>query len=158
METGARVGGLLKYCFMNECLKIYRAAHRFYGGGRVKKSIGAFLRHCNQLFFSCHIGSGARIGDNCIFQHNGVGVVISDHAVIGNNCIIYQNVTVGVLEDGCTSAPVIHDGVVIGAGAILLGGITIGKNAKIGAGAVVIKDVPAYSTAVGVPARIINHG
>ena len=142
---------------MNECLKIHRASYRLSMGGRVRKALGAILRHLNQLLFSCHIGSRAQIGEGCIFQHNGVGVVISDYAIIGDNCIIYQNVTVGVLEDGSVSAPVINDGVVIGAGAILLGGITIGKDAKIGAGAVVIKDVPTGATAVGVPARIVGH-
>lgn len=142
---------------MNECLKLHRVAQHLYAGGRIRKGFGAILRHLNQFMFSCHIGSGAQIGEGCVFQHNGVGVVISDHAVIGDNCIIYQNVTIGVLEDGSVCAPVINDGVVIGAGAILLGGITIGKDAKVGAGAVVIHDVPAGATAVGVPARIVGR-
>ena len=145
------------YFPMNECLKIHRVAYRLERGGRICKFFSSLFRHINQLLFSCHIGSGALIGEGCIFQHNGVGVVVSDHAVIGDNCIIYQNVTIGVLKDGFVSAPVIHDGVEIGAGAILLGGITIGKNAKIGAGAVVINDVPDEATAVGVPAHIIIH-
>lgn len=142
---------------MNECLKIHRAANRLCAGGRIRKGFGAILRHLNQLLFSCHIGSRAQIGEGCVFQHNGVGVVISDHAIIGDNCMIYQNVTVGVLEDGSISAPVIKDGVVIGAGAILLGGITVGEGAKVGAGAVVLSDVPAGATAVGVPAHIVGR-
>lgn len=141
---------------VNECLKIHRVSQTCSKKSFLRPLSG-FFRHLNQLIFACHIGTYAKIGKGCTFQHNGVGVVISDHASLGNDCVIYQNVTVGVLEDGCTSAPTIHDGVVIGAGAIILGGVTIGENAKIGAGAVVIGDVPAGSTAVGVPARVINH-
>ena len=117
--------------------------------------MGSFLRHVNQALFACHIGTGAKIGKDCLFQHNGVGVVISDHAVIGDRCMIYQHVTIGVVEDGSHDAPTIEDDVIIGAGAILLGGITIHSGARIGAGAVVLCDVPPKSTAVGVPARII---
>ena len=70
--------------------------------------------------------------------------------------MIFQNVTIGVKEDGRTEAPVIGDGVVIGAGAILLGDITIGDGAKIGAGAVVLSDVDPGQTVVGVPAKPVG--
>lgn len=124
---------------------------------RLLRPFSGLFRHMGQLLFACHIGTRASIGENCIFQHNGLGVVISDYAVIGRNCMIYQHVTIGVLKDGDTAAPIIEDGVVIGAGAVLLGGITIHQDAKVGAGAVVLHDVPKGMTAVGVPARVVER-
>ena len=124
---------------------------------RLLRPFSGLFRHMGQLLFASHIGTRASIGENCIFQHNGLGVVISDYAVIGRNCMIYQHVTIGVLKDGDTAAPIIEDGVVIGAGAVLLGGITIHQDAKVGAGAVVLHDVPKGMTAVGVPARVVER-
>lgn len=138
---------------MNECLKIYRGSNACINGPKILKPVGALLRHLDQFLFACHIGSRARIGDGCIFQHNGLGVVISDYATLGERCVVYQHVTIGVLEDGSTEAPEVGRDVVIGAGATLLGPIKIGDGAKIGAGAVVLNDVPARATAVGVPAK-----
>lgn len=139
---------------MNECLRIHRLAHACVMGPAIARPLGALLRHVNQLLFSCHIGSHAQIGRNCLFQHNGLGVVISEKAVIGDDVEIYQHVTIGSLRGG---VPIIEDGVSIGANAVVLGAITVHRGAKIGAGAVVIDDVPEMATAVGVPARII-HG
>lgn len=143
---------------MNECLKLYRASHACAEGPKALRPIGAALRHLGQFLFACHIGSHAKIGEGCVFQHNGLGVVISEHATVGERCMVYQHVTVGALEDGSKEAPAIGSDVVIGAGATLLGPIKIGDGAKIGAGAVVLKDVPAGATAVGVPAKIIGAG
>ena len=143
---------------MNQCIKLYRISHRLREGNPVAKSLSGLFRHLNQLLFACHIGSGAQIGDNCVIQHNGVGVVISDYATIGDNCMIFHNVTLGVLHDGDTSAPVLEDDVTIGAGAIVLGGVQIGKGATVGAGAVVLKDVAPGDTVVGVPAYSIKQG
>lgn len=141
---------------MNECLKIYKAAHACVNGPKALRPIGAILRHLDQLLFVCHIGSHAQIGQGCVFQHNGLGVVISEHAVLGNRCMVYQHVTVGALEDGSEEVPTIGDDVVIGAGATLLGPIHVGDGAKVGAGAVVLRDVPSGATAVGVPAKILG--
>ena len=141
---------------MNECLKIYKAAHACVNGPRALRPIGAILRHLDQLLFACHIGSHAQIGEGCVFQHNGLGVVISEHAVLGNRCMVYQHVTVGALEDGSEEVPTIGDDVVIVAGATLLGPIHVGDGAKVGAGAVVLRDVPSGATAVGVPAKILG--
>ena len=141
---------------MNECIKIYKAAHACVNGPKFFRPIGAILRHLDQFLFACHIGSRARIGAGCIFQHNGLGVVISEHAVIGERCVIYQHVTIGALEDASDEVPSIGNDVVIGAGATLLGPIEVGDGAKIGAGAVVLQDVPAGATAVGVPAKILG--
>lgn len=141
---------------MNECLKLYKASHACVEGPKALRPIGAVLRHLGQFLFACHIGSGAEIGEGCVFQHNGLGVVISEHAILGERCMVYQHVTIGALQDGSKEVPVIGNDVVIGAGATLLGPIKIGDGAKIGAGAVVLKDVPEGVTAVGVPAKILR--
>lgn len=137
---------------MNECFKLYKAAHACTKGPKFVRPLAGVFRHLSQLLFACHIGSHAEIGEGCLFQHNGVGCVISEKAVIGNNCMLYQHVTVGALEGG---APIIEDDVLIGANAVLLGNITVHKGAKIGAGAVVLCDVPEDSTAIGVPAKVL---
>ena len=137
---------------MNECFKLYKAAHACTKGPKFVRPLAGVFRHLSQFLFACHIGSQAEIGDGCLFQHNGVGCVISEKAVIGKNCEFYQHVTVGTLRGG---VPIIEDDVSIGANAVLLGNIVIHKGAKIGAGAVVLCDVPESATAVGVPARII---
>lgn len=115
----------------------------------------ARLRH---LFWSVFTGSDidpqARIGTGVKLPHPN-GVVIHGKAVIGDHCMIMQQVTVGQLEEDF--APVIGAGAYIGAGAKVLGKIVIGDRARIGANAVVLCDVPADGTAVGIPARIVEH-
>lgn len=137
---------------MNECLKLYRAANACAKGPKAIHPLACVFRHLSQLLFACHIGSHAEMGDGCLFQHNGVGCVISDNAVIGRRVEIYQHVTVGALRGG---VPIIEDDVSIGANAVLLGDIVAHKGAKIGAGAVVLCDVPEGATAVGVPAKVL---
>jgi serine O-acetyltransferase len=95
---------------------------------------------------------GTRIGGGLMIPHPN-GIVIHPDSVIGPNCLIFQQVTLGSGEDG---APRIGGHVDIGAGAKILGGLTIGDHAKVGANAVVLTDVPAYATAVGVPSRNIH--
>jgi serine O-acetyltransferase len=114
----------------------------------------AVLRH---RFWSVVTGAdiplNSHIGAGLLLPHPN-GIVIHDLAVIGANCLIFQQVTIGTASGpGC---PVIGDHVDIGAGAKILGGVKIGAYAKIGANAVVISDVPAYATAVGIPARIVR--
>jgi len=103
------------------------------------------------------IHPGAKIGKNLFIDH-GMGVVIGETAEVGDNVLIYHGVTLGGTgHDGDAKRhPTVGNNVVIGTGAKLLGPITIGDNAKIGANAVVLKDVPKNKTAVGIPARIIN--
>lgn len=142
---------------MNECLKLHRISYRLATGGYLSRAFSAFVRHVNQAVFSCHIGSGAIIGEHCILQHNGLGVVISEHASIGDSCMIYQHVTLGAIQDGSSDAPVLESNVIVGAGATILGKVHVYSGAKIGAGAVVLEDVPAGATAIGVPARILTR-
>ena len=106
------------------------------------------------------ISAKAQIGQHTVFHHRGIGCVVHDNAVIGNNCHIFQNVTIGSkwpngICDG--TSPIIGDNVMIGAGAVIIGDITIGDNVSIGANAVVLMDIPDDSIAVGVPARIIER-
>lgn len=103
------------------------------------------------------INPGASIGENLFIDH-GMGVVIGETAEIGDNVLMYHGVTLGGVGGDRNSKrhPTVEDDVIIGAGAKILGPITIGKGAKIGANAVVLKSVPPYATAVGIPARIIE--
>ena len=104
------------------------------------------------------IHPGARIGERLFIDH-GAGVVIGETAIIGDDCLFYHGVTLGGQGDvsGNRRHPQVGSRVTIGAGAIILGPITIGDDALIGAGAVVVTDVPAGRTAVGVPARILPN-
>jgi serine O-acetyltransferase len=106
-----------------------------------------------RFVFGAVIPFETKIGKNVHLGYNGLGIVIHGRCVIGNNVVISQHVSLGGRGD--EGVPEIGDNVLIGAGAIILGGIKIGNNAKIGANAVVLIDVPAGATAVGVPARLL---
>jgi serine O-acetyltransferase len=103
------------------------------------------------------IHPGAQIGE-CVFFDHGMGIVIGETAEIGEGCTIYHGVTLGgtSLYKGAKRHPTLGRNVVIGAGAKVLGGFTVGDGAKVGSNAVVTKPVPAGATAVGNPARIIQ--
>ena len=103
------------------------------------------------------IHPGAEIGENLFIDH-GMGVVIGETAKVGNNVTIFHGVTLGGIggEANEKRHPTVEDDVIIGAGAKILGPITIGKGAKIGANAVVLKDVPPYSTVVGIPGKVVK--
>jgi len=117
--------------------------------------IPRLISQISRMLTLIEIHPGAKFGKRCFIDH-GVGVVIGETSVIGNDVTIYQGVTLGGTgaEKG-RRHPTIGNGVVIGAEAIILGNIHIGDNARIGAGAVVTKSVPANSTVVGNPARIV---
>ena len=92
-----------------------------------------------------------------MFIDHGEGVVIGETAEVGNNVVLYQGVTLGGTgKDRGKRHPTIEDGVMISAGAKVLGPFTVGKNAKIGAGSIVLKPVPANATVVGVPGRVVK--
>ena len=104
------------------------------------------------------IHPGATIGHRFFIDH-GMGVVIGETSIIGDDCTLYHGVTLGgTTWDKGKRHPTLGDGVVIGAGAKVLGPVTIGANAKIGSNAVVVRDVPNGATAIGVPARIAEAG
>ena len=98
----------------------------------------------------------ADIGGGCIIAH-GIGLVIGGRTVIGEDCTLLHGVTLGEARFDELDCPRVGDLVTIGAGAIVLGGITIGDEAMIGAGAVVLSDIPAGSVAAGVPARVVSR-
>lgn len=131
----------------------YRFSHMLWRWGW--KLIARLISQFARWWTLIEIHPGAAIGNRLFIDH-GAGVVIGETAVIGDDCTIYHGVTLG--GQGSTvdgrRHPRVGNGVVIGAGAIILGPISIGDNARIGAGAVVISDVPRGRTAVGVPARL----
>ncbi|MCV2216161.1 serine O-acetyltransferase [Thauera sp. Sel9] len=119
--------------------------------------LGRFLSHISRFLTGIEIHPGAIIGRRVFIDH-GMGVVIGETAEIGDDCTIYQAVTLGgtSLYRGTKRHPTLGKGVVVGAGAKVLGGFTVGDGAKIGSNAVVVKPVPAGATAVGNPARIVD--
>ena len=133
----------------------YRIANAIYKKGF--KRFARFIMAINQFITNMDIHPGATIGENVFIDH-GIGVVIGETTIIGNNVTIYQGVTLGgVSLNPGKRHPTIEDDVTIGAGAKILGNITIGKGSKIGANSVVVKDVPPYSTVVGIPGKVIKR-
>ena len=119
--------------------------------------LGRLISHISRFLTGIEIHPGAVIGRRVFIDH-GMGVVIGETAEIGDDCTIYQAVTLGgtSLYRGTKRHPTLGRGVVVGAGAKVLGGFTVGDGAKIGSNAVVVKPVPAGATAVGNPARVID--
>ena len=108
------------------------------------------------MFTGIEIHPGATIGHGFFIDH-GTGVVIGETTEIGDNCTIYQGVTLGGTgKDIGKRHPTLQDNVMVGAGAKVLGPVIIGNNAKIAAGAVVLRDIPENSTAVGIPAKVVR--
>ena len=136
-------------------LVLHRLAHWFWSRGL--RWLGRFISQLSRWFTGIEIHPGAKIG-NGVFIDHGMGVVIGETAEVGDGCTIYQGVSLGgtSLYKGTKRHPTLGRNVVVSAGAKVLGGFTVGDNAKIGANAVVIKPVPEGATAVGIPARIIQ--
>jgi serine O-acetyltransferase len=134
---------------------LHRLAHGCWNIGL--KWLGRFISHISRWFTGIEIHPAAKIGDRVFFDH-AMGVVVGETAEIGDGCTIYQGVTLGgtSLYKGEKRHPTLGKDVVIGAGAKVLGGFTVGDGAKVGSNAVVTKPVPAGATAVGNPARIIQ--
>ncbi|NHJ47058.1 MAG: serine O-acetyltransferase [Asgard group archaeon] len=134
---------------------IYRVAHFFFKIGL--PFVPRYLSNLAAQTTGIDIHPGARIGSDFFIDH-GKGVVIGETVEIGDNVTIYQGVTLGgVSLERKKRHPTIGNNVVIGAGAKILGPITIGDNSKIGANSVVINDVPPNSIVVGVPGRIVKR-
>jgi serine O-acetyltransferase len=113
------------------------------------------LSHCGRFFTGVEIHPGARIADGLFIDH-GMGIVIGETAEIGENCHIFQGVTLGGTSTKREKRhPTLKANVSVGAGAKLIGAITVGENASIGAGSVVVTNVPANATVVGVPGHIV---
>jgi serine O-acetyltransferase len=121
--------------------------------------LGRFTSQLGRWLTGIEIHPGAKIG-RCVFIDHGMGVVIGETAEVGNGCTIYQGVTLGgtSLYRGTKRHPTLGEGVVVGAGAKVLGGFKVGDGARIGSNAVVVKEVPAGATVVGIPGRIVEEG
>ena len=136
-------------------LMIYRVAHwcylhRLFFAARFLSQLGKWLT-------GIEIHPGATIGRGILIDH-GSGIVIGETAVVGDNCTLYQGVTLGGTgKDTGKRHPTLEDGVLVGAGAKLLGPFTVGAGAKVAANAVVLGPIPAGCTAVGIPARVVRR-
>lgn len=131
----------------------HRIAHALYNAGIpfFPRAISEWSRFLTGI----EIHPGAKIGKNLIIDH-GMGVVIGETAEIGDDCLIYHGVTLGGVDlNPVKRHPTLKNGVVVGAGAKILGNITIGECSRVGANSVVIKDVPPHSTVTGIPAKIV---
>lgn len=137
-------------------LILHRLAHFLWS---IKlKLIARIFSHLARILTGIEIHPGAQIGRRFFIDH-GMGVVIGETAIIGDDCTLYHGVTLG----GTTwkkgkRHPTLKNNVIIGAGAKVLGPITLGNNSKVGSNAVVVTDIPNDSTAVGIPAKIIESG
>ncbi|MCA9405375.1 MAG: serine acetyltransferase [Candidatus Omnitrophica bacterium] len=118
--------------------------------------IGWFLLDVNKFLNGCVIGRGVEFDEGLVFMHP-VGVVINGGVKGGKNIVIESGVVIGAAKNGLpVQVPVLGNDVFIGSGAKILGGITVGNNVKIGANAVVVKNVPDNATVVGIPGRVVQ--
>jgi serine O-acetyltransferase len=154
-DPAARSGWEVLTCYPGlHAIALHRVAHACWTSGL--KWLGRFVSHVSRMLTGIEIHPGARIGRRVFIDH-GFGVVVGETAEIGDDCTIYQGVTLGgtSLSKGAKRHPTLARGVIVGAGAKILGGFTVGEGAKVGSNAVVVKEVPAGATAVGNPARIV---
>ncbi|MEM9770709.1 MAG: serine O-acetyltransferase [Cyanobacteria bacterium P01_D01_bin.73] len=136
-----------------QAIALHRIAHALYALNL--PFIPRFISHLARFFTGIEIHPGATIGSGLFIDH-GMGVVIGETAILGNDCLIYQGVTLGGTgKESGKRHPTLHDNVVVGAGAKVLGNIEIGSDVRIGAGSVVLKSVPSHCTVVGVPGRVV---
>jgi serine O-acetyltransferase len=136
-------------------LVMHRISHRLW---RLRVPLlPRLLSQVGRLFTGIEIHPGARIGRGVFIDH-GMGVVIGETAVIGDHCLLYQGVTLGGTgKQHGKRHPTLKENVVVGAGAKVLGAITVGANTRIGAGSVLLRDVASDSTVVGIPGRVIHQ-
>jgi serine O-acetyltransferase len=137
-------------------LVMHRWAHACWARGL--RWLGRFISHVSRALTGIEIHPGATIGRRVFIDH-GMGVVIGETAEVGDECTIYQGVTLGgtTLTRGAKRHPTLGRGVIVSAGAKVLGGFTVGDGARVGSNAVLLQAVPAGATAVGIPARIVQQ-
>ena len=137
-------------------LYIHKLSHWLWGVGM--RWLARYTSHVGRWLTGIEIHPGAKIGC-CVFIDHGMGVVIGETAEVGDGCTIYQGVTLGgtSLSPGTKRHPTLGEGVIVAAGAKVLGGFTVGDGARIGANSVVLKEVPAGATVVGIPGRVVER-
>jgi len=156
-DPAARSGWEVLTCYPGlHAIVLHRFSHACWNLGF--KWVARFVSNFSRWFTGIEIHPAAVIGERVFFDH-AMGVVVGETAQIGDGCTIYQGVTLGgtSLYKGVKRHPTLGKDVVVGAGAKVLGGFTVGDGARIGSNAVVVKPVPAGATAVGNPARIIQE-
>ena len=138
-----------------QAISIHRVTHKLWKYNL--PIVPRLLSHLTRFLTGVEIHPGAKIGKGVFIDH-GMGVVIGETSDIGDRCLLYQGVTLGGTgKESGKRHPTLEANVVVGAGAKVLGGINIGTNTRIGAGSVVVKNVEANSTVVGIPGRIVHQ-
>ena len=133
---------------------MHRVCHRLWGHGF--KFIANLIAHISRWLTGIEIHPGAVVGRRFFIDH-GMGVVIGETTIIGDDCTLYHGVTLGGTSwDKGKRHPTLKNGVVVGAGAKILGPIEIGENARVGSNSVIIKPVPDGATVVGIPGRVVG--
>ena len=145
------------FCYPGfHALFFYRISHWLWRHNLL--FIGRFISHIGRIVTGIEIHPGAKIGGGFFIDH-GMGVVIGETTEIGENCTVYQDVTLGGISLKKEKRhPTLQDNIIVGVGAKILGPVTIGSNSRIGAGSVVLDEIPPDSTVIGVPARVIYTG
>jgi len=160
-DPAARSGWEVMLCYSGfHAIVLHRIAHRAWNAGW--RVTARALSQFNRFITGIEIHPGARIGERFFIDH-GMGVVIGETAEIGDGVTLYHDVTLGGVAPSVDSDsqrnqkrhPTLQDGVIVGSGAQILGPITVGAEARVGANAVVTKDVPGGVTVVGIPARVV---
>src|SRR5436190_17806191 len=143
------------FCYPGvHALVFHRVAHRLWGAGWFGSA--RFLSHISRFLTGIEIHPAAKLGPGLFIDH-GMGVVIGETSEVGENVTLYQGVSLaGTSLKKEKRHPTLGDNVVVGAGAKIIGGFTIGENSRIGAGSVVVREVPPNSVVVGVPGRITH--
>nr|WP_114990291.1 serine O-acetyltransferase [Synechococcus sp. UW179A] len=140
-----------------QALTLHRLSHRMWHSRLPLKLASRLLSQLGRGLTGIEIHPGAQIGSGVFIDH-GMGVVIGETAEVGNRCLLYQGVTLGGTGKATGKRhPTLCSNVVIGAGAKVLGAITVGSNTRVGAGSVVVRDVEANCTVVGIPGRVIHQ-
>ena len=144
------------FCYPGfQALVIHRISHKLWTYNL--PILPRLLSHMTRFLTGVEIHPGARIGKGVFIDH-GMGVVIGETSEIGDRCLLYQGVTLGGTgKESGKRHPTLEANVVVGAGAKVLGGIHVGTNTRIGAGSVVVRNVEANSTVVGIPGRVVHQ-
>lgn len=153
-DPAARSALEVLFCYPGfHAIFFYRIAHWFWT--KRMYFIGRLLSHVGRFFTGIEIHPGARIGKKFFIDH-GMGVVVGETAEVGDNVLLYHGVTLGGTSwKKVKRHPTIGSNVVIGAGAKILGPITVGNNTRVGANSVVVNDVPPNSIVVGIPGKVV---